>query len=690
MTTPTRDLLLEIGCEELPASFVETATRALPGLAQRKLAERRIAHGAIRALGTPRRLALWVRDVATEQPNLEVELIGPPVRAAFKDDVPTKAAVAFAEKLGVAVEALRRVETPKGEYLAGTQRETGQPAIALLPGVLLAVATSIPFQKSMRWGDGDFAFGRPIQWIVALFGEEIVPLSLAGIASGRASRGHRFLHEGEVSIAQPAAYIDELRRAHVLVDPEERASVMRDGLLAAATALGGQLIEDEFLIGENLSLVEEPHVIAGGYDEESLALPERVILEVAKGHQRYFGVRGPEGGLLPRYLAVVNTAEHPEIIRLGNDRVMRARLADARFFYQEDLKVTLAERRTKLGGIVFQKRLGTMLAKADRIERLVENLGQMLKLAEPTCTAATSGAHLAKCDLVTLMVGEFPELQGEMGRAYALAQGVSPAAADAIRDHYLPKGAFDATPPTDAAALVSLADRLDTLVGCFGIGLVPTGAADPYALRRACMGVLRTLLDRGYELDLSNAFRASYATYESVKLDVSEAETENKLGEFFKERLRGLLEAKLPADAVAAALAIAHDRPLDARTRATAIAELGATVRAKVGEVFKRATNIASTAPAGEPSLPEGAHASETALFTGYHKLREALDQHVKRSDYAGAFREIEAFEPLLSQYFVDVYVMSDEQAVRDARLRLMRAISETCSTLAKLELLAV
>jgi glycyl-tRNA synthetase beta chain len=690
MTTPTRDLLLEIGCEELPASFVEAATRALPGLAQTRLAERRIGHGAIRALGTPRRLALWIRDVATEQPNLEVELIGPPVRAAFKDGAPTKAAEAFAQKLGVGVDALRRVETPKGEYLAGTQRETGQPTSALLPAVLVAIATSIPFRKSMRWGEGELAFGRPIQWLVALFGDAVVPLTLAGITSGRVSRGHRFLHSGDVAIGEPARYVDALRSAHVLVDPEERASVMRARLLAAASALGGQLIEDEFLIGENLSLVEEPHVIAGGYEAEFLALPERVILEVAKGHQRYFGVRSGEGALLPRYLSVVNTAERPEIIARGNDRVMRARLADARFFYQEDLKVALTERRAKLGGIVFQKRLGTMLAKAERIEQLTSELGQMLALPEPVRLAATAGAHLAKCDLVTLMVGEFPELQGEMGRAYALAQGVAADAADVIRDHYLPKGAADQTPPTDAAALVSLADRLDTLVGCFAIGLVPTGAADPYALRRACIGVLRTLLDRGYDLRLSAAFRASYRTYASVALDGAEADVVSRLGEFFTERLRGLLEAKLPADAVAAALAIAHDRPLDARARATAIAELGEAARAKVGEVFKRATNIASAAPPGEPSLPEGAHPSEVALFNGYLALREALGRHTERADYASAFREIGAFEPLLSRYFVDVFVMSDDAAVRDARLRLMRAISETCSTLAKLELLAV
>jgi glycyl-tRNA synthetase beta chain len=387
---------------------------------------------------------------------------------------------------------------------------------------------------------------------------------------------------------------------------------------------------------------------------------------------------------------VVNTAVAPENIRRGNDRVMRARLADARFFYTEDLARPLVERRAKLGQVVFQKRLGTVLAKAERVERLARELGLMLMLPEPTLMAASSGAHLAKCDLVTLMVGEFPELQGEMGRAYALAQGVHAEVADVIRDHYLPKGASDATPPADAAALVSMADRLDTLVGCFGIGLVPTGAADPYALRRACLGVLRTMLDRGYDLRLGQVFRATLGGYAEGVLEVEAGELVRKLSDFFGDRLRGLLESRLPSDAVAAAQAVASERPLDVRARAAAMAALPAELRGKVGEVFKRATNIAATAPAGEPTAPPGeAHASEQALFRAYGELRETLQVHAASGDYARAFGCIGDFAPVLSQFFVDVFVMAEDETVRNGRLRLMRAISETCGSLARLELLA-
>ncbi|EYF03998.1 glycine--tRNA ligase subunit beta [Chondromyces apiculatus] len=692
MPTDASDLLLEIGVEELPASFVDAALRALPDLATKRLADLRLTHGAVRALGTPRRLTLIVDGLSVRQPDLEEEVTGPPVKAAYKDGAPTRAAEAFAQKLGVPVDALRRVEGPKGgEYVAGTRRETGRAAKELLPEMLAGLITAIPFRKSMRWGTGDIAFGRPIQWLLALHGDEVIPVSLAGLTAGRLTRGHRFLAPGEFPIASPAAYVPALRAAHVLVDAEERAAVMRERLLAAAAEAGGDLIEDEFLVGENLSLVEEPHIVVGGFSDAYLDLPERVILEVARGHQRYFCVRQKGGGaLLPRYLTVVNTAEAPENIRRGGDRAMRSRLADARFFYTEDLKIPLAERRNKLAGIVFQKRLGSVLAKAERIELLVKELARLAEFPDPVRATAAAGAHLAKCDLVSLMVGEFPELQGEMGRAYALAQGVDPAVADVIRDHYQPRGAADPTPAAPEAALVSIADRLDTLSGCFALGITPTGAADPYGLRRACIGVLRTLLDQGLDVRLSDAFRASYHTYDGIQLDLHRDELVTRLGDFFAERLRGLLGDRLPADAVSACLAVAADRPLDVRVRAAAIAALDAETRARVGEVFKRATNIADKAPSGDPVRPagEGIHPTEITVHDGYLALRDRLTEAQRAGAYADAFAAIAEFAPKLHQYFVDVYVNTDDIPLRENRLRLMRAIAETCSSLARLDLL--
>ena len=701
MTEKASDLLLEIGCEELPASFVDAANAALPELAKKKLGELRLPFARAYALGTPRRLALVVEGLATAQADLDEVVTGPPVSAAFKDGKPTRAAEAFAQKLGIAVDALQRVATPKGEYLAGARKEAGREARVLLPEVLAQIISEIPFRKSMRWADLDVSFGRPIQWLVAILGQEVLPVTWGGLHAGRRSRGHRFLvPDGAapgsapiaIDIPEAGSYVARLREAHVLVDPAERKATMRTALDAAAKQAGGSWIEDAFLIEENASLVEEPHVVIGSFEEVFLDLPERLILEVAKGHQRYFGLRGPDGRLLPKYLTVVNTALSPETIAKGNDRVMRARLADARFFWQTDRTITLEAREPKLQGIVFQKRLGTVLDKVKRVDKLVRALGPIVGLDAATVEIAARGSRLAKCDLVSLMVGEFPELQGEMGHAYALSEGIPAEVADVIRDHYRPKGGSDDTAAAPAGALVALADRLDTLAGCFAIGLSPTGAADPYALRRACLGALRTVLDRGWALPLDAAFGAAFDGLDGIKLDLSRAELVKKLVEFTTERLRGLLEGQLPADAVRAALGASWAHPGDARARADALAGLDAATRAQLGEVFKRAANIAEKTE-GQGAVaapPRDVHPSETALVAAVGPLASRIDSlGAGATDYPGLLRDIAATAPLMATYFVDVFVMSEDAEVRAARLGLMRAIATKCGRIAKLELLA-
>jgi len=680
------DLLYEMGCEELPSSFVEGALTALPKLVADALGELRLGHGEITALGTPRRLTVVVRDLQTQQDDLEEEVVGPPTRIAFKDGAPTKAAEAFAKKIGVAVDTLTRKETDKGEYLTGLRKEKGQPAAALLPGALAGVTTSIPFRKSMRWGDGELAFGRPLRWLLALLDGEVLPVAMERLDAGRTTYGHRFLHPDAIEVTRPADYVEQLRRARVFVDPDERARVMRERLVAAADEAGGSLIEDHFLVGENLSLVEDPQVVLGHFDEAFLALPEEVILEVARDHQRYFGLRDAAGKLMPNYLAVVNTAERPKKIAIGNDRVMRARLADAQFFHREDLKTRLNDRKKDLGGIVFQNRLGSVLQKVERMEALLPALGALGGASDDTVAVARQGAALCKNDLVTWMVGEFPGLQGHVGRAYALAADTPAAVADVIADHYAPKGASDDVAPTDAAALVALADRLDTLVGCFAIGLSPTGATDPYGLRRACIGSLRTLFGRGIDLPLLDAFRRTYDCFAGIDLDLDEAALLAKLGGYFRDRLRGLLGADLPLDVVDAALGAAADRPLDARARAQALEGLDAEVRTKLGEVFKRASNIAKDAPEGEPE--RGTEAAEIALFDAFAAVRGDIERLTAEAAYAEAFGKLAGLAPLLATYFDEVLVMHDDEAIRTRRLQLMRVISETCRALAHLELL--
>ncbi len=689
-----RDLLLEIGVEELPASFVAGALDALPRQLGDVLDRLRLGHGAIEALGTPRRLALVARQVADAQSDLDEELMGPPVRVAFDaSGSPTKAAASFAEKCGCAVGDLVRRATPKGEYLFGRRREKGRSAAELLPSALASLCGAVPFRKSMRWADGEIAFGRPVRWLVALLGSEVLPFSFAGVASGQTSFGHRFLAPGPVPIDEPARYVALLRGAHVLVDPIERADVMVQRLRAAAAEADGDLIEDEFLVAENLSLVEDPHVIVGSFEEAFLALPERVILEVARGHQRYFGVRSADGRLLAKYLAVVNTARAPENVRRGNDRVMRARLADAKFFWDEDCARPLAARRPELEAVVFQKRLGTVGAKVRRIERLAEVIGGRVGLGGAEQRAADEGSALAKCDLVTLMVGEFPELQGVMGRAYALAQGLAEPVADVIAQHYLPRGAEDAVASSAAAAVVGLADRLDTLTGCFAIGLTPTGAADPLALRRAAIGTLRTLLAKEWRVSLAELVSAAYGGFEGVALDSSHDDAVARVCNFFHQRLRGVLSDELPADVVDACLGAGADDPFDASLRARALASIDPDVLTVAGDVFKRAANIAKDAPDGAARPPgdvsTDVHPAELALHQAFLRLSAGLDGARTAGDYPRALADVAGFAPVLAAYFENVFVMVDEAPVRDNRLRTLRDIHRTCSSLANFNLLA-
>jgi glycyl-tRNA synthetase beta chain len=410
----------------------------------------------------------------------------------------------------------------------------------------------------MHWASLDTAFGRPVQWLVALFGDDTIPCTFAGVTSGRCSRGHRFLAPEAFEVKNANEYVGALRSRHVLVDREERVRTMMDRVGAAAKAAGGTYDPEPMLVSENASLVEEPHVVTGSFDGAFLELPAAVIRAVARGHQRYFCVERPgaEDELSPCYLAVVNTANRPDLITKGTDRVMRARLSDAKFFWTEDQKIPLDARYDKLQGIVFHNRLGTIRDKVVRIERLAAHTADILGLDASEKARISRAARLCKCDLVALMVGEFPELQGHMGRAYARKQGEPADVADAIRDHYRPVAAQDEVAGSDVAAVLALADRLDTLVGCFAVGLSPSGTNDPFALRRACIGALRTILDRGYgSLGFVELAGFAYDGYAGTKLDSSKFDTLAKVEDFAAERLRGLVASATSMPVAEAVLA---------------------------------------------------------------------------------------------------------------------------------------
>lgn len=550
----TATFLLEIGCEELPSSFVDAALAALPELVRERLAGLRLPHGEIRALGSPRRLSVTVADLALSQADLDEEVVGPPETAAFKDGAPTKAAEAFAQKLGVAVDTLvvkpfeAAGKQKAGRFVTGRRAEKGRATKDLLAPVLETVCAKIPFRKSMRWGtSGDVAFGRPVQWLVGLLGADVVPFSFANVESDRVSRGHRFLAPATFSLAHAADYEAALTERHVIVDRAAREKLMMERVEKAAKDAGGTFDPDPSLVPENASLVEEPFVVTGAFDDRFLALPADVIRAVARGHQKYFCVEESREKLLPKYVAVVNTAVAKDNIAKGIGRVMRARLADAEFFFGEDKKAKIEDRVEKLGGIVFHNRLGTVREKVARIEKLAASIARSLGLGADDVARVARAAHLCKYDLVSLMVGEFPELQGTMGRTYALFHGEDPAVADAIRDHYMPLGGTSAVPTHIVAIVVALADRLDSLTGCFAVGLSPTGAADPFGLRRACIAILRILVENAgahpalAALSLGDLVGAAYDGLEGKKLDLSKDDAKKKILEFSTERLRGLV-----------------------------------------------------------------------------------------------------------------------------------------------------
>jgi len=679
-------LLLEVGTEELPASYVAGALEALPTILGKLLEQNRLSFGAMSALGTPRRLALIVEGLAARQSDLAAEILGPPVSVAFDaDGAPSRAGVGFARKNGKEPADIRRVETPKGAYAAVFVEEHGKPASEVLPELLATAIGAIPFRKSMRWGAGEHAFGRPIQWLIALHGERVIPTRFADVAAGRSTRGHRFLAPAPVDISSAADYVDTLRRCHVLVDPAERRASMHAALRLAASSIGAALVEDEFLMGECLSLVEEPHVVIGSFDPNFLTLPDEVVVAVMRGHQRYFAVRSPDGKLLPRYLTVVNTAKDPATISIGNDRVLSARLADARFFVTEDRKAPLVDRVSKLDAIVYQAKLGSIGDKVRRVAAL-----QAVIFPGLPAEHAPLAARLSKADLTTLIVGEFPELQGTMGRWYALANGVPQEAADAIRDHYLPRGAGEAVPQSPVSAALAVADRIDTLVGCFGIGLVPSGSADPYALRRAALGVIRIALEGPLDVRLASAIAHSHSLYAPSVLTEAAA-VRSELDAFFRARLRAHYAENHRGDTVEACLAAWHGQSLrDLHDRVGALTMLRARPEFEsLAVAFKRTFNIAKDAT-GETNAALWQDDAERELATVFASVRGDLDAMVERGHYEQALMMIaRVLRGPIDAFFEKVFVMVDDTEVRENRLRLLGTIARTVTGIAHFHLLS-
>ncbi len=499
------NLLLEIGTEEIPAGFIARALEDLARLAGERLVDSRLSFRDIITLGTPRRLTLVVRDMASRQPDQEEKLLGPPARIAFDEDgKPTKAALGFARTNGVSVEELVVRETEKGDYLAIERIVEGKDTLDILPDLLPGIIRSIPFAKAMRWDDKDIRFARPIRWLVALYGEKVVGFSLAGVSAGRHSRGHRFMSPGPVEVTSSLeGYRGALRDAHVIVDADARRARLLEQAVAAAQEAGGSLLDDEELVEINANLTEFPSAVCGSFDTGFLRLPKDVLVTCMREHQKYFAVVDKEGRLKANFVAINNTlSPKPELVRTGHERVLRARLSDAAFFFEEDTRRPLEAFVPELAGMVFHDRLGTLLDKTMRIRALATYLAA--QVAPDLSEVLERAAWLCKADLLTEMVGEFPTLQGIMGREYAVLSGETNAVAIAIGEHYMPVRSGGELPTTLQGALLGIADKIDTICSMFAIGLRPSGTQDPFGLRRMALGIFHVMLEKGLSISMKS------------------------------------------------------------------------------------------------------------------------------------------------------------------------------------------
>ncbi|MDD3579528.1 MAG: glycine--tRNA ligase subunit beta [Desulfobacca sp.] len=674
-------LLVEIGTEEIPARFIPPVLAEMKTSFQKRLDQERLRVAELTTMGTPRRLALVGRDLAAQQDEITAEIVGPPQAVAFDaEGRPTQAAQGFARAQGVTVADLVTVSTERGPYLAIKKSTPGQPTGERLPEILAEWILGLSFPKSMRWGSETITFARPIHWIVALLGDEVIPFSLGGVSSGAVTYGHRFMAPQAITLADAdaQAYLKALEQAYVLVDPGARQEKLVKELEQAAAQVNGQVVPNPELVQENTFLVEFPSTSCGKFEDKFLELPDEVLITAMREHQRYFSLREASGKLLPHFIAINNTlAREPQVVQQGHERVLRARLSDAMFFFQEDSKIPLDNWVEELKGVVFHSLLGTSYEKMERFRALARYLAENLlpDKVEPASRAAT----LCKADLVSGMVGEFPSLQGVMGREYARRAGEALEVAEAIFDHYLPRHAGDRLPDNLVGALVGFADRLDTICGCFGVGLIPTGAADPYGLRRQALAIINILADKKFYLDLAAAIDFSLNLLQD-KMTAAPDQTRAEVLDFFRTRLHHLLTGEgFSFEVVDSVLSTAFSDVVEALEKVRALQEVRRSPDfPALAVAFKRVINISRDTPSGpiDPGLFE--YPAEHDLLAATEQMEAAVRQALPARDYPAVCRALAALKEPVDRFFDDVLVMTEDLPRRYNRLALLVRISQT------------
>jgi len=680
-----RDLLFELRTEELPPRTLKGLSTALTDAMVKGLGAAGIAHGEVHGFATPRRLAVLIKSCASSAADRRVERRGPPVSSAFgADGAPTQAAAAFARNCGVPVDDLERLTTDKGAWLVFRGTEHGAATTALIGGIIAQAIAALPIARRMRWGAHPAEFVRPVHGVVLLFGDDVVPVEVLGLMSDRITFGHRFHAPRPLSLRSPKSYERRLRSAKVIADFAARREVIRAGVAAAAAADGGRALIEEALLDEVTALVEWPVPILGRFEPRFLALPREVVIATIQDHQRYFAIEGRDGRLSGGFVTVSNIeSRDPAKVREGNERVVRPRLSDAAFFWEQDRKVPLETYAAQLSGVTFQTRLGSYAQKAQRLKSLAQLIGERIAAGSDVGRAA----ELAKADLMTAMVGEFPELQGIMGRYYAEAEGYPQELALALEEHYRPRYAGDVLPLTKTGQALALADKIDTLVGIFAIEQRPTGARDPFGLRRAALGVLRILLECGLDLNLAELLAASAAAQ-----PVQRSGTVDEVHDFIIERLRGLLIERADgasAEMIDAVLARRLESPLDAVARLQALKDFLLLPDAGVLTALnKRITNILRKAEVDQLAAVQPAVLAEPAERE-LHRALAALGGEVGGAlaarEYARALLALLALRRPIDEFFESVMVMDQDADRRTNRLALLRDVRKLLGGVADL-----
>ncbi|MFZ9652506.1 MAG: glycine--tRNA ligase subunit beta [Steroidobacteraceae bacterium] len=681
----TRDFLFELGTEELPPLALPELERSLAASIRAGLEAAGLPHGALHAYAAPRRLAVLVHELVDTQPEQRIKRRGPPVNAAFdKQGAPTRAATAFADSCGVALDALGRITEGKGEFLYFEGSKPGASTASLLPGIVQAALDALPIPKRMRWGASDAEFVRPVHWLTLRFGDDVVAARLLDTDAGANTRGHRFHAPQELALRSPSAYADTLREhGYVIADFAERRERIRTQITACATRLGGRVVQDDALLDEVTALVEWPIAVEGRFEDRFLALPREVLISTLQEHQRYFPVEDAHGALTPWFITISNIdSREPQRVREGNERVVRPRLSDAAFFHAQDRKQALHAWRAGLDRVTFQTKLGSIGDKVRRVQDLATHIATALG---GDGARAARAAELCKCDLLSAMVGEFPELQGIMGAYYAAADGEDAEVAAAVREHYLPRGAGDALPTTRTGSIVALADKLDTLAGIFATGQKPSGNKDPFGLRRAAIGVLRIVLEQKLDLDLAELAKIAVAAQ-----PVGTEDTAREVLDYVMERARAYYaDHGYAAELFDAVLATGVSRPLDFDARMAALAAFGrlpeaeslAAANKRIANILRKSESPASAA-IDATLLQEPA---ERALHAALEALSADVTAALAARHYDAALTRLASLRPSVDAFFTDVMVNADDAALRANRLALVARVRALFSGVADL-----